>query len=97
MKPVRSPLPQHSSGQSACPHMRGLLSSLSDGTLKHGILRWYTIKHSELCPCCRQALESLRLIGAELDVMRARRTDARLSSTDWATIEAAWDETDKQA
>ena len=42
-----------------CPHMKGLLSRLSDGTLG-GLARWYTEQHVKGCPGCEAGLSALR-------------------------------------
>lgn len=49
----------------ACPHMKGRLSELSDGSAK-GIMRWYTERHVAGCPGCRSTLDGLRLLRDRL-------------------------------
>jgi len=48
-----------------CPQMKGLLSSLSDGTLG-GIARWYAENHVKGCPHCSATLSSLRTLRDRL-------------------------------
>ncbi len=81
-----------------CPHLRTLISALSDGSLT-GIARWYAAQHAKGCPRCAAALVALR---AQRERLRAlglpshQATPATsapaptLSPERRAALEAAW-------
>ncbi len=50
-----------------CPHLRTLISALSDGSLT-GLARWYAAQHAKGCSRCANALVALR---AQRDRLRA--------------------------
>jgi len=78
-----------------CHHMRDLVSSLSDDSLK-GPARWYTQFHVAGCPRCKQALKALRVLHDRLATL-GQEESARLSPDRQKAVKAACDEIDKSA
>ena len=80
-----------------CPHMRVLVSSLSDGTLK-GPARWYTRFHVVTCPKCKAALKALQALHGRLEVLGkepAKGAAPHLSLNRQEAVKTACDEIDK--
>ena len=64
-----------------CPHMKGLLSRLSDGTLG-GLARWYTEQHVKGCPGCAAGLSALRGLRDRLRALLAGVAPVPSSATE---------------
>lgn len=80
-----------------CHHMRDLVSSLSDDSLK-GPARWYTQFHVASCPKCKTALKALRVLHDRLGVLGeepAEGESPHLSPDRQEAVNAACDEIDK--
>lgn len=79
-----------------CPHMKTLLSALADDSLT-GIARWFARNHTRGCPRCAQTLASIKTLRERVRTLGVpERETLRLPEDRWATIEAAWQETDQQ-
>jgi hypothetical protein len=86
----------------ACPHMKGRLSDLTDGTAK-GIRRWYTERHVTGCPGCASTLSGLRLLRARLLGIGKGETKTTppaesltLAPERWQEITRSWEQTDEK-
>lgn len=84
-----------------CPHLRTLISALSDGSLS-GIARWYATQHAKGCPRCAAALVALRAQRERLRALGLPSHDApaappapALSPERRAALEAAWSRLDE--
>ena len=64
-----------------CPHMRELLSRLSDDTLG-GIARWFAENHIKGCPRCADALVSLRVLHDRLRALGLPALPVTADATD---------------
>jgi len=88
-----------------CPHMKGFLSQLADGTAQ-GIVRWYAERHVADCPNCAASLNGLKALRERLRAfgLPERQTveapDLKegdtLTDTRRRSIESAWAELDKE-
>ena len=73
-----------------CPHMRLLVSALSDGALT-GIARWYTVKHLDGCAQCRKGMATIMEVRERLRVVHEESgEEAQLSPEQWTAVEEAW-------
>lgn len=80
-----------------CLHMKGMLSGLSDGTLK-GLLRWYAERHVAGCRHCAPSLSAIVVLEARLRSLRVTGpeddTHLRLDEAHRAAAEKGWNAID---
>ena len=77
-----------------CPHMRHWVSALADGALT-GLARWYTERHVGHCAAVPEGHgDDTRRPGPAAALSPARRRLCRRNAG--ATIEAAWEQTDRE-
>ena len=78
-----------------CPHMKGLLNRMAEGSLS-GLLLWYTKYHAAHCPDCNKTLHALsRLINRLCNLKPAAKTE--LPTERWQNIEDQWKEAEEAA
>lgn len=79
-----------------CPHMKTLLSALSDGSLT-GLARWYAENHARRCPGCSSALSGLQTIRERIHTLGVSTGEPLcLSDERWNKIEVAWEQVERK-
>ncbi|MDX1933213.1 MAG: hypothetical protein SFU56_11455 [Capsulimonadales bacterium] len=92
--------PHTKDSETPCPHMKGVLSELSDDTAS-GPKRWYAVQHVAGCPGCSRTLERLRLLRQRLQGLNREAEPSEkekvmpLSPERRAAVEAAWAKLDE--
>jgi hypothetical protein len=88
-------MPHPHDTESPCPHMKTILSDLSDDTSR-GIKRWYAVQHVIGCPGCARTLERLKSLRNrlhrlyEVSLASDESSGIALSPEHRAEVESAW-------
>ena len=80
-----------------CKHMESMLNRTAEGSAPR-LMRWYAESHAARCGRCGRFLRNVRALIGRLKGINEETCaiDERLSPQRWESVEAGWEETEKE-